>query len=167
MTHTQQYILILLLAAFATLVVLLYLYPTKPIIITILSSLINIFNKIIKNLSSKANVKVLPITSIIRNDTERSLQYSLVNDQLLSHKDVLKAIYLTLIGDLTFKKFGKYKVIIVSAIVDGHEFNYHHNVLLTNTTTFDQYYEKVKDIIATHFDKGYQIDVVNSFKITV
>lgn len=68
---------------------------------------------------------------------------------------------------LRLKKFGKYKVIIVSAIVDGQEFNYHHNILLTNTTTFEQYYSKVKDIIATHFDKGYQVDVVNSFKIIV
>lgn len=70
-------------------------------------------------------------------------------------------------NDGTFKNFGKYKVIIVSAIVDNVEFNYHHNILLTNNTSFDQYYEKVKDIIATHFHKGYQMDIVNSFKIIV
>jgi hypothetical protein len=60
---------------------------------------------------------------------------------LLSHKAVLKAIYNTLMNDDTIrmdKNFGKYKVIIVSAIVDNEEFNYHHNVLLTNTTTFEQ-----------------------------
>jgi hypothetical protein len=67
--------------------------------------------------------------------------------------------------DDTFKKFGKYKVIIVSAIVEDQEFNYHHNVLITNNTTL--YYEKVKYIIATHFNDGYQVDVVNSFKILV
>lgn len=67
----------------------------------------------------------------------------------------------------TFINFGKYKVIIVSAIVDGDEFNFHHNILITNNTTFEQYYNKVKYILATHFNDGYQIDIVESFKILV
>jgi hypothetical protein len=70
-------------------------------------------------------------------------------------------------NDETFINFGKYKVIIVSAIVDGEEFNYHHNILITNNTSFEQYYNKVKDILATHFNEGYQIDVVETFKILV
>jgi hypothetical protein len=70
-------------------------------------------------------------------------------------------------SDETFKNFGKYKVIIVSAMIDGEEFNYHHNILITNNTSFDQYYNKVKDIIATHFNEGYQIDTVQLFKILV
>lgn len=80
---------------------------------------------------------------------------------------MLRGIYNTLMNDETFLNFGKYKVIIVSAIVDGDEFNFHHNVLITNNTTFEQYYNKVKDILATHFNDGYQIDVVESFKILV
>jgi hypothetical protein len=134
------------------------------ILLNTLTRITTILNAHINKLTSS---HVLTINAIIRNDTERSLQYSLINDHLLSHKDVLSAIYNTLMNDDTFINFGKYKVIIVSAIVDDQEFNYHHNILLTNNTTFDQYYEKVKDIIATHFNDGYQVDVVNSFKITV
>jgi hypothetical protein len=61
------------------------------------------------------------------------------NNNLLSHKDALRGIYNTLMSDDTFRNFGKFKVIIVSAIVDGEEFNYHHNVLINNNTSFEQY----------------------------
>jgi len=119
-----------------------------------------IINKSTKN-------KKLAINSIIHNDTGRFYQYIISNNNLLSHKDVLHGIYNTLMNDETFINFGKYKVIIVSGIVEGEEFNYHHNILFTNDTSFEQYYNKVKDILATHFNDGYQIDVVESFKILV
>jgi hypothetical protein len=103
--------------------------------------------------------------AIIKTDDDRCIQYILTNNNLLAHKDVLKSIYNTLMNDDTFINFGKYKVIIVSALVDNQEFNFHHNILITNNTSL--YYEKVKDIINVHFDHGYQVDVVESFKITV
>ena len=121
----------------------------------------------IKKKLSRINNKNLTINAIIRNDKERCIQYELINDHLLSHKDVLKSIYNTLMNEESFINFGKYKVIIVSAIIDDQEFNFHHNILLTNNTTFEQYYEKMKDIINTHFSDGYQIDVVQNFKILV
>jgi hypothetical protein len=134
------------------------------IILNTLTKITTFLNAYINKLTSS---QVLPINAIIHNDLERCVQYLIINDKLLSHKDVLRAIYNTLMNDDTFIKFGKYKVMIVSAIVDDQEFNYHHNILITNNTTFEQYYEKVKDIIATHFNDGYQVDVVNSFKILV
>jgi hypothetical protein len=130
----------------------------------ILSALINILNYIIIKLNKKYNLQV---TARIYNDSGRFYQYILTNNNLLSHKDVLKGIYNTLMSDKIFKNFGFHKVIIVSALLDGHESNYHHNILITNNTTFDEYYNKVKDIIATHFDNGYQLDVVEGFKILV
>jgi hypothetical protein len=110
---------------------------------------------------------MLTVNAIIHNENERSIEYLLTNNNLLTHKDVLRAIYNTLMGEETFRNFAKYKVIIVSAYAEGQEFNYHHNILLTNNTTFEQYYDKVKNIINTHFNDGYQIDVIEEFKIIV
>jgi DNA polymerase type B, organellar and viral len=136
----------------------------KKFLSALITKLVNILNYIIIKLNKKYN---LTVNAVIYNDSGRFYQYLLTNNNLLSHKDVLKGIYNTLMSDETFKNFGFHKVIIVSALLDGHESNYHHNILITNNTTFEQYYYKVKDIIATHFDNGYQLDVVQGFKILV
>jgi len=125
-----------------------------------------IYSKIKSKITRDHN-KMLTINAIIRHENERSIEYLLTNNNLLTHKDVLRGIYNTLIGEETFRNFGQYKVIIVSAYADGQEFNFHHNILLTNNTTFEQYYDKVKNIINTHFNDGYQIDVIEEFKIIV
>jgi hypothetical protein len=40
-------------------------------------------------------------------------------------------------------------------------------VLVNNNTTFEQYHNKVKNIISTHFQHGYSIDTVQHFKILI
>ena len=35
-----------------------------------------------------------------------------------------------------FRKFGKYKVIILVGIIEGYEVNYHHNVLILQLLIF-------------------------------
>lgn len=130
----------------------------------LITKFVTILNYIIIKLNKKYN---LTVNAVIYSDSGRFYQYLLTNNNLLSHKDVLRGIYNTLMSDKTFKNFGFHKVIIVSALLDGHESNYHHNILITNNTTFEQYYNKVKDIIVTHFDNGYQLDVVQGFKIIV
>jgi hypothetical protein len=159
----QENVTILILAIIIITIIWVHWVYILKLFIKLLTGLI--YN--IKKLTGSYIIKALPITAIVRNDKERFIQYNLVNDNLLSHKDVLRSIYFTLINNNTFKNFGHYKVIIVSAIIDEQEFNYHHNVLITNNTTFEQYYAKVKDSIATHFNDGYKIDIVNSFKIIV
>jgi hypothetical protein len=148
-----------------------FLTPSKILIIALLTKLNNLLNLIINKLNLIINKLTknnkLTINSIIHNDTGRFYQYLLTNNNLLSHKEVLHGIYNTLMSDETFKNFGTYKVIIVSAMIDGEEFNYHHNVLITNNTSFEQYYNEVKDILSSHFVDGYQIDTVQSFKILV
>jgi deoxyhypusine synthase len=128
----------------------------KNIIITILTKFINIINIIINKLTKNNN---LTISSIIHNDSGRFYQYYLTNNKLLSHKEVLNGIYNTLISDETFKNFGKYKVIIISAIYEKQEVNFHPNILLTNNTSFEEYYNKVKNVISTQFNKGYKRDI--------
>lgn len=66
-----------------------------------------------------------------------------------------------------FIGFGKKKVIITSALIDGSEFTYHHNVLLDNNTPFLKYYNKVIDSVNKYFDEGYPVDVIPAFKIRV
>jgi hypothetical protein len=136
----------------------------KNIISIMIVYLFNILFKLNKKLTSNTR---LSINSITHNESGRYYQYILINNNLLNHKEVLRGIYNALMNDETFLSFGEYKVIIVSAIVAGEEFNYHHNILIKNDTSFDQYYNKVKDIIATDFNDGYQIDVVEQFKILV
>lgn len=53
------------------------------------------------------------------------------------------------------------------ALINGQEFCFHHNVLITNNTTFEDYYKKVKDIITQNYDEGYPVDVIPSFKVMV
>ena len=59
------------------------------------------------------------------------------------------------------------KVIIIAGIVNGEEFSFHHNVLITNSTTFQQYYNLVKNAIQTNYENGYSIDVIPQFKVRV
>jgi DNA polymerase type B, organellar and viral len=147
-------------------------YNYYIIILLLIILMLIVYNKTylysqIRSKLIRSHNKMLTVNAIIRNENERSIEYLLTNNNLLTHKDVLRAIYNTLMGEETFRNFAKYKVIIVSAYADGQEFNFHHNILLTNNTTFEQYYDKVKDIINTHFNDGYQVDVIEEFKIIV
>jgi hypothetical protein len=43
-------------------------------------------------------------------------------------------------------------VIITTALIEGNDFAYHHNVLIDNYTTFEEYYNQVKDYITQNFE---------------
>ena len=43
----------------------------------------------------------------------------------------------------------------------------HHNILVNNNTTFEQYYDQIKDNIENLHDNGYEINKVNKFKVLV
>jgi len=59
------------------------------------------------------------------------------------------------------------KVIIISALIDGVEFSFHHNVLITNDTLFIEYYNQVKDRLNQYYEEGYPVDVIPTFKVRV
>ena len=50
-----------------------------------------------------------------------------------------------------FLKFGKNKIVIITAILDGIQYNFHSNTLLTNNTTFEKYYSDVKSELNKHY----------------
>ena len=39
-----------------------------------------------------------------------------------------------------FTNFGVNKIIIITALIDGYQYNFHPNTILTNNTTFEEYY---------------------------
>lgn len=49
----------------------------------------------------------------------------------------------------------------------GTEYSLHHNILINNNTTFDQYYKKIENIIVSRYDEGYDINVIPVFRIKV
>ena len=97
----------------------------------------------------------------------RFLIFLLNNNNLDSHKSVLQNIFTTLMGNERFINFGKQKVIIVSALIKGEEFSFHHNILITNSTTFSEYYKEVKNVIKTNYENGYPVYVIPQFRVRV
>jgi hypothetical protein len=71
-------------------------------------------------------------------------------------------------NDEKFLNFGFYKIIITSTVIYNQEHSYHHNILLTNNTTFETYYKSVCEYIITHYgDDNYGIDIIPSFRVKV
>ena len=66
-----------------------------------------------------------------------------------------------------FLEFGETKVLMVLVIIEGKIHSFHHNVVINNNTTFEQYYSKVEEHIRTKFDDGYGIDILNTFIVRV
>ena len=130
----------------------------------ILSKLIDYNNKLLNFFNNDYKFN---ITSISYNDSGRFLVFILQNNNLYEHNDVIKSIYNTLMNNEKFISFGNKKVIITSALIDGSEFNYHQNVLLSNNTTYLRYYNSVIDSVNKYFDEGYPVDVIPAFKIRV
>ena len=66
-----------------------------------------------------------------------------------------------------FLSFGEKKVIITSSLIDKSEFSFHHNVLLTNKTSLDNYYNSIIDNVELYLDQGYPVDIIPTFKVRV
>lgn len=97
----------------------------------------------------------------------KQLVFRLDNPGLLSHKALVKSIFKALKSNKEFKAFGRRKVVIIQALIDGQERSFHQNVIVNNQTTFKKYWEVVKDLIVTNFDDGYPLEVINEFKVRV
>lgn len=112
----------------------------------------------------------IKISEIEYNTHGRFYKFYLTNEHLLEHKEALKGIYTSLMNNEIFRDFGFYKIIIITAIVNSSEYNFHHNVLITNNTSFEEYYDEVKDVINNHYgiSKGiYLSRSVPLFKVFV
>lgn len=140
------------------------------ILVNILRGISNTFKSMAYYLDiymNSFNEKNVKITVVELNDNNRYLSFEMTNTRLLDSKNVLRSIYNTLMSNEEFLNFGSKKVIIVTGLMGDYSFNYHHNILITNDTPFNIYYNKVKDIINTHYQDGYKVDRVPKFKISV
>jgi hypothetical protein len=58
---------------------------------------------------------------------------------MLENKALFKGIYLYLMTNKNFLKFGERKIIITTGKIKNETFNLHHNILIKNDNTFEEY----------------------------
>jgi hypothetical protein len=103
------------------------------------------------NFTNYLNKGAITMSTPIYDDKGRFLLYIVDNNRLLDNYEVLKLIYSQLQGDNTFKEFGSKKIIYMSCIINNQILPFHHNVLITNTITFEEYWNSIKDSISRHY----------------
>jgi hypothetical protein len=109
----------------------------------------------------------LKILAIDYNKSGRFLSFHLSNEYLFDSIEGLQAIFNTLMSNEKFLEFGSKKVIITTALINGTEFSFHHNVLITNHTSFIEFHYKVKDIIQENHIDGYPVNIIPTFHVRV
>jgi hypothetical protein len=143
----------------------------KLVLIKLLTRLAELFknlnwfiNKYVNYMQNDLKFKILAIE---HNKSGRFLSFHLNNEYLFDKVEALQAIFNTLMSNDKFLEFGSKKIIITTALINGTEFNFHHNVLINNNTSFMEYYYKVKDIVQENYVDGYPIDVIPIFHVRV
>ena len=107
----------------------------------------------------------------------RCLILNIINPGLLTHKALLEGIFNAVTTHESFINFGTFKSIIISAVMykemgditssGTNEYNFHHNVLISPTTTFNQYYNEVADLVNHKLEHGYSNEVIEYYKVKV
>lgn len=141
-----------------------YIYKTAKFLGSILQYLTFTLN----NLQSIVETKKMNVVNYSYDDVGRFQEYLITNNSLLGIKEALENIYSILSITKSFTNFGYTKVIMIHAVLeDNKEYSLHHNILITNNTTFDQYYKKIENILVSRYDEGYDIDVIPVFRVKV
>nr|YP_009710786.1 DNA polymerase type B [Amanita thiersii]QFZ98735.1 DNA polymerase type B [Amanita thiersii] len=144
------------------------LFKINKSLIQLIQSLIQLLQSLNQHLTYILNIESpMYIKKVEYYSKGRFLLYTLVNKKLEDNHKAIKSLFNTLINDEQFIKFGYRKVILVNAYFNNSYHAFHHNILINNNTTFDQYYEKIKDYIETTYDYSYSVDVIPMFKVWV
>lgn len=140
----------------------------KSIINYLQEALISI-NKFLDKFPNKLEVLKddLTLIRISRNTLGRNITFVLNNDKMLEKKALFQGIYLYLMNNKDFLKFGEKKVIIVMGRIKNETFNLHHNILIKNDNTFEEYWDKIADIILERYDDGYSIEGIPMIEVNV
>ena len=96
----------------------------------------------------------------------------LSNINLITYKDVLQAIFNTLKTNDKFLAFGNNKIIYVTGVYEAQEFALHSNVYINNDTTFNEYYDSIKDTEKgitdlTYLISNFYISAIPLFKVRI
>lgn len=97
------------------------------------------FNKYLKKLEIFLAEDNLILIRTSHNTLGRNKTFILSNQKLLEKQDLFFQIYMFLVTNKTFLEFGEYKVVIVNGKVNNNSFNLHHNILIKNETSFEEY----------------------------
>jgi hypothetical protein len=98
------------------------------------------------------------------------------NVNLLSGKDIIKAIYTTLFNNYDFINYSYYKTILAVGImshdcdIDGKIFvirSSHKSVLVNNDTPFEEFYKDMCSDLAEHYEDEYSMYVSPEFSVRV
>ena len=145
------------------------LYLIK-IILSVFRFINNYINIVITNATKYvelSNKGYLTLVRVKYNPKMKYLELKYCNNHLLEQYKALKELHKSLFGSEEFLKLGYHKVILVMAIIGKQTFSFHHNILINNNTTFERYYDQIKDNIENLHDNGYEINKVNKFKVLV
>ena len=138
----------------------------KPILKLLERALLLLYRKV-SLYNSKLNPDAMTVKLKNSDGDERFKEYYVYNNHLLESYDALNFMYNKLMNMEDFLEFGETKVLMVLVIIEGKIHSFHHNVVINNNTTFEQYYSKVEEHIRTKFDDGYGIDILNTFIVRV
>ena len=81
---------------------------------------------------------------LVKDVNGRFIRILFDNEYCLTSNDLIKLTYEYLLNYTPYLEFGYKKVIIPYALLDEQVYTIHHNILLNNDTSFEDYYEQVK-----------------------
>jgi hypothetical protein len=114
------------------------------------------------------SLKMMKLIEVNQDINMRCLKFSMTNNNLLEGEDLFKAIYESLMSNSDFIKFGFKKIIILSCTLEsGKEYNLHCNTLLTNDTSFEDYYSCVSEDLNNYNNLQYGYHNENVLKYNV
>ena len=137
-------------------------------LITFLSSrLVGLLNGFIRLLNKWGGTPRLQILIIERNSAGRFLIVTLQNLHLLTGREFLEALYRTIMESSEINSFAPNKIIITASLNGREERSVHHNVLLKSNSTFEDYYNQVKDVFE-NISHGYNTeDMMTFYKVRI
>ena len=131
-------------------------YEVKVLLLTNLFFIIISLVLIEININHKDKLSTLKILETYYDNNMRCLKFTMSNSNQLENENLFKGIYQTLMNNKEFIKLGYYKVIILSVTLSNNrEYNLHSNTLITNLTTFEDYYKFVSNEIANYNNLQY------------
>jgi hypothetical protein len=115
----------------------------------------------------KTDTGGMRIIQVENNVSGKFRIFTISNPGLKESKDLIKALFVTLNKDIRFTDYCDNKILITAAIINGQEYSFHYNVLIDSLTTFNDYWDSVKNHLKANFGHSYGVSVIPMFKVRV